>query len=171
MCCRSVSPGMHPDRSASSAGVSLSLSRLDSGTTTPIRIFPGPPHQFRCVTGWAQWGTVSRGCPVGSPSASMGCSWVPSSSPVSGSMFSTSSHSDSFTVCGLLALLTVSLVAVVAVVAVGLVVGEAGRGAGRRTGRSGVVGRCADRRRRGCGRWRRASRRWRRLVRERRLRP
>jgi hypothetical protein len=38
MCCRRVSPGMKPDRSASSAGLSVAPSRLASGTTTPMRV-------------------------------------------------------------------------------------------------------------------------------------
>ena len=37
----SISPAMKPDRSASSAGVSLASSRLASGTTTPMRLVCG----------------------------------------------------------------------------------------------------------------------------------
>ena len=91
---RASLPGMKPDRSASSAGASPAPSRLASGTTTPIRCFRG-----RLTSLGVRPGSIcvaaSTGSPTDSPFPSMRCSWVPSNSPVSGSMFSTSSQSDS----------------------------------------------------------------------------
>ena len=83
---------MKPDRSASSPGVSLASSRLASGTTTPILMVRG-----RLITRGLRLGLpvdeASTGSPTVSPSASRRCRWVPSNSPVSGSMSSTSNQS------------------------------------------------------------------------------
>ena len=90
---------MKPDRSASSPGASLASSRLASGTTIPMRMVrgrlisrgvhlgptPGPMVGIGGVVGL-------MGSPVGCPSASRRCRWVPRSSPVSGSMSSTSNQ-------------------------------------------------------------------------------
>jgi hypothetical protein len=82
---------MNPDRSASSPGALLASSRLASGTTTPSRMVRGRLISRGLRLGWPV-DEASTGSPMVSPSALRRCRQVPSNSPVSGSMSSTSNQ-------------------------------------------------------------------------------
>ena len=159
MCCRRISPGMHPERSAVSPGASLSPSRLDSGTTTPIRIVRGRRTSLGVMCGWAVGDGIdgfSDWLAVGVDGLQMGAEQFTGV----GVNVLDLQPLGVYNLCRLAVLTRV----VVAVVVVGVVVGEpAEEQVGEQVGAALLVGAWIMRRR-GCGPWRRASHRWRRRL-------